>query len=73
MPKFTYTGRNTAGKQSGSIISSSRREAIVMLKEKGIRVMNLEEVPESLFTKEITLGNPVKLRDLVIFLRQFST
>ncbi|MCM3619317.1 type II secretion system F family protein [Sutcliffiella horikoshii] len=73
MPKFTYTGRNTAGKQTGNIISSSRREAFVMLKEKGIRVMNLEEVPESIFTKEITIGNPVKLRDFVIFLRQFST
>ncbi|ART77469.1 type II secretion system protein F [Sutcliffiella horikoshii] len=73
MPRFTYTGRNTAGKQTGSITSSSRREAFVMLKEKGIRVMNLEEVPESIFTKEITIGNPVKLRDFVIFLRQFST
>ncbi len=73
MPRFTYTGRNTAGKQTGNINSSSRREAIVMLKEKGIRVMNLEEVPESIFTKEITIGNPVKLRDFVIFLRQFST
>ncbi|CAG9619510.1 type II secretion system F family protein [Sutcliffiella rhizosphaerae] len=73
MPKFTYTGRSTAGKQSGSIISSSRREAIVKLKEKGIRVMKLEVVPESIFTKEITIGNPVKLRDFVIFLRQFST
>lgn len=73
MPRFTYTGRNTAGKQTGNINSSSRREAIVMLKEKGIRVMNLEEVPESIFTKDITIGNPVKLRDFVIFLRQFST
>jgi type IV pilus assembly protein PilC len=73
MPKFTYAGRNTAGKQSGRITSASRREAIVRLKEKGIRVMQLEEMPESIFTKEITIGNPVNLREFVIFLRQFST
>ncbi|MCA1318746.1 type II secretion system F family protein [Bacillus tianshenii] len=73
MPRFTYTGRDTAGKKDGSITSASRREAIVQLKEKGIRVVRIEEVPESIFTKDIAIGNPVKLRDFVIFLRQFST
>ncbi|MBM7620462.1 type IV pilus assembly protein PilC [Bacillus tianshenii] len=73
MPRFTYTGRDTAGKKDGSITSASRREAIVQLKEKGIRVVRIEEIPESIFTKDISIGNPVKLRDFVIFLRQFST
>lgn len=73
MPRFTYTGRDTAGKKDGSITSASRREAIVQLKEKGIRVVRIEEIPESIFTKDIAIGNPVKLRDFVIFLRQFST
>jgi len=73
MPRFTYTGRDTTGKKDGSITSASRREAIVQLKEKGIRVVRIEEIPESIFTKDIAIGNPVKLRDFVIFLRQFST
>lgn len=35
--------------------------------------MECNEIPETLFTKEITIGNPVKLQDFVIYLRQFST
>lgn len=73
MPKFKYVGRDKSGKREGTVISASRREAFVKLKEDGIRVLQMDEVPESIFTKDITIGNPVKLRDFVVFLRQFST
>lgn len=73
MPKFKYVGRDKSGKREGAVISASRREAFVKLKEDGVRVLQMEEVPESIFTKDITIGNPVKLRDFVVFLRQFST
>ncbi|MFE7063086.1 type II secretion system F family protein [Sutcliffiella sp. NPDC057660] len=73
MPKFKYVGRDKSGKREGAVISASRREAFVKLKEEGVRVLQMDEVPESIFTKDITIGNPVKLRDFVVFLRQFST
>lgn len=73
MPKYRYQGRGKEGKRSGNITSPSKREAISKLRETGIRVIDIQEVPETFLTKEITIGNPVKLQDFVIFMRQFST
>lgn len=74
MPQFKYEGRNMKGqRQAGTITSASKREAIVKLRQKGIKVVDLQEVPQTLLTKEITFGNAVKLQDFVIYLRQFST
>lgn len=73
MARFKYTGRDIKGKKYGAIQAGSKREAIQMLREEGIRVIEINEVAESLLTKEITFGNPVKLQHLVIYLRQFST
>jgi type IV pilus assembly protein PilC len=73
MARFKYSGRDKKGKKSGVITASSRREALLELKDKGVRVLEINEVPETFFTKELTLGNPVKLQDFVIYLRQFAT
>ncbi|MCA1031928.1 type II secretion system F family protein [Bacillus timonensis] len=73
MARYKYEGRDKAGKRKGVITSPSKQEAIINLRETGIRVIQIEEVPETLLTKEISIGNPVKLQDFVIFLRQFAT
>lgn len=73
MARFTYTGRDTTGKKSGKLTAASRREAMQRLKSQGIRIIELTEVPETLFTKDVSIGNPVKLQHFVIFLRQFAT
>ncbi|MDQ0232816.1 type II secretion system F family protein [Metabacillus malikii] len=73
MARFKYEGRTSTGKTAGKITSTSKREAMVKLKEKGIRIIHIEEIPETLFTKDIAIGNPVKLKDFVIYLRQFAT
>lgn len=73
MAKFKYEGRDRKGKTTGKITSTSKRDAMVKLKEKGIRVIKIEEIPETLLTKDITIGSPVKLKDLVIYVRQFAT
>ncbi|WP_458412341.1 type II secretion system F family protein [Schinkia sp. CFF1] len=74
MAQFKYTARNMTGKkQTGTIRADSRREAIMKLKDRGVRVLQIEDVPETALNKEIYIGNPVKLKDFVIFLRQFST
>jgi type IV pilus assembly protein PilC len=73
MARFKYTGRDRTGKCSGTITASSKREALEKLRTEGIRTTEILEIQESLLTKEITIGNPVKLQHLVIYLRQFAT
>lgn len=73
MAKFKYSGRDRRGKRQGTVIASSRREAMEKLKEQSIRVIEMSEVPETMFTKDISIGNPVKLEHFVIYIRQFST
>lgn len=73
MPRYKYSGRDRKGNKSGVITASSKREAVVQLRENGIRVMDFQELPETVLTKDIMIGNPVKLEDFVIYLRQFST
>lgn len=43
------------------------------LKEDGIRVIEMTEIPETMMTKDLSFGNPVKLQHFVIYLRQFAT
>lgn len=73
MARFKYSGRDKRGKKEGQVTAASRREAMAKLKEEGIRVIEMTEVPETLLTMELTIGNPVKLQHFVIYLRQFAT
>ncbi|MFS0861732.1 type II secretion system F family protein [Fredinandcohnia sp. 179-A 10B2 NHS] len=73
MPRYKYQGRDTKGKKSGTVAAPSKQEAVSKLKESGIRVTQVDEVPETLLTKDLSIGNPVKLQDFTIFLRQFAT
>ncbi|MED3571444.1 type II secretion system F family protein [Cytobacillus praedii] len=73
MARFKYTGRDRKGKQQGVITASSKREAMQKLGKNGIKVLEMVEVQESILTKEISIGSPVKLEHMVIYLRQFST
>ncbi|HHY72839.1 MAG TPA: type II secretion system F family protein [Bacillus bacterium] len=74
MAQFKYIAREMSGKKrTGTLRADSRREAISKLKDRGIRVLQIDDVPETALNKEIHIGNPVKLKDFVIFLRQFST
>ncbi|MFI8685589.1 type II secretion system F family protein [Rossellomorea sp. NPDC077527] len=73
MGRYKYTGRDQKGKRSGIITASTKKDALIQLKKQEVRVIEILEMPETLMTKEITIGNPVKLQHLVIFLRQFAT
>ncbi|MBB3907189.1 type II secretion system protein F [Anoxybacillus sp. UARK-01] len=74
MPQFQYQGRDIKGKrQSGTIASPSKREAVMKLRQKGVKVVEIQEVPATLWTKEITFGQKVKLQDFSLYLRQFAT
>ncbi|WP_406686697.1 type II secretion system F family protein [Rossellomorea vietnamensis] len=73
MGRYKYTGRDQKGKKTGVITASSKKDALIQLKKQEVRVIDILEMPETLMTKDITIGNPVKLQHLVIFLRQFAT
>ncbi len=73
MAKFKYTGRDKKGRRSGTVSAASKREAMEKLRSDSIRVIEINEIPETALTKELDIGNPVKLQDIVIYLRQFST
>ncbi len=73
MARFKYTGRDVKGKRSGVINAVNRREAMEKLKKENVRVIEIAQMPETLLTKDIAIGNPVKLQHFVIYLRQFST
>lgn len=73
MKRFEYSGRSRQGKVTGKIQAASKREALLILRDKGIRVLEMKELPESILHKDIVIGNPVKLQHFVIYLRQFST
>ncbi|MBN3554225.1 type II secretion system F family protein [Fictibacillus nanhaiensis] len=74
MAQFSYVGRDKSGrKRTGSVLGLSKREAVLKLKEKGIAVTEVQEMKQTLFNKEISLGSPVKSQQFVIFLRQFAT
>ncbi|MFG6495442.1 type II secretion system F family protein [Fictibacillus sp. UD] len=74
MAQFSYVGRDKSGKKrTGSVLGLSKREVVLKLKEKGIAVTEVQEMKQTLFNKEISLGSPVKSQQFVIFLRQFAT
>ncbi|MBS4194835.1 type II secretion system F family protein [Lederbergia citri] len=73
MARFKYKGRNRQKIVTGKINASSRREAMEKLNDDGVRVIEIEEIPESFLTKDISFGGSVKVLHLIVFLRQFST
>ena len=73
MARFKYDGRDAHSKKSGVVVAANKREAALKLKNQGIRVTNLTEQAETVLTKEIHLGKPIKRTQFIMFLRQFST
>ncbi|MGE7779525.1 type II secretion system F family protein [Peribacillus sp. NPDC097264] len=73
MARFKYSGRNKSGKKAGVVTADTKREAMEKLKLEGIRVIEMTLVPETFLTRDLSIGNPVKLQHFVIFIRQFST
>ena len=73
MTVFRYTGRTVKGViKKGTIDAIDKKAAIAKLRKQGINAREIEE-SKSIFHKEISFGNSVKLQDFVIYCRQFST
>ena len=75
MPLFEYTARNSANGQiqKGQVDVKSREEVSAYLRKNRMMLVSVREAP-----KKMTLGGSlgkarVKIRDIVIFTRQFAT
>lgn len=74
MAQFEYVVRNQSGKkQTGKMKGNSKREVYEQLKEKRFGILEIKEIPETVLNRDISFGKPMKLKDFVIYLRQFST
>ncbi|MBU9721914.1 MULTISPECIES: type II secretion system F family protein [Bacillaceae] len=74
MPQFRYQGKKKTGeKKEGTVTAQTRAQAIQKLKNQGIGLASVQEIEGNFLSKEIYIGNPVKLNDFVMFLRQFAT
>ena len=68
MPAFTYTARDQKGElKSATLEATNREDAISQLKKQRLNVVKIDEQ-----TKKKKAGK-VKMRDIVIFTRMFST
>lgn len=73
MAIYRYQARTIEGKlSSGRLESENEKEALLELKQLGLVVFNIKRLNPVLH-KDIYIGNPIKNKDFVIFLRQFST
>ncbi|WP_117161301.1 type II secretion system F family protein [Paraliobacillus sp. X-1268] len=73
MNYYAYKAKSVDGKiKKGKISSENEKEAIKQLKSQGLILFEINELNSFLY-KDIYIGNPIKNKDFVIFLRQFST
>ncbi|WP_203339771.1 type II secretion system F family protein [Planococcus beijingensis] len=73
MARFKYEGRDRKKIRTGIAVANNRRDAVAKLREEGIRVIDIREIPTTALQKDIVIGNPVKRDQFIMFLRQFST
>lgn len=70
MPQFTYTARTVSGElKSATMDAPNRDEVIKQLRQQKLNVVKIDE---SAAAPKKRLGS-IKMRDIVIFTRQFST
>lgn len=73
MARFKYEGRDRKKIRSGIIVADNQRSAVQKLRDDGVRVIDIREIPTTALQKDITFGAPVKRDQFIMFLRQFST
>lgn len=74
MPIFSYEAVNEAGKKVSGLHRALNKQAVINeLREQNLMIRSVQEKQESWLGKELSLGKPVKMKDFVVFCRQFST
>lgn len=73
MARFQYVGRDRKAVRKGIVQAANQREAIMKLRDDGIRITEIKQMAETALQKDIVIGNPVKREQFIMFLRQFAT
>ncbi|WP_102028878.1 type II secretion system F family protein [Salirhabdus sp. Marseille-P4669] len=74
MAQFSYVARDRQGNKKKGVIQADTKQAVrSILRERGLRALEVEQKKQTIWNQDIYFGQPVKLEDFVIFLRQFST
>jgi type IV pilus assembly protein PilC len=74
MPLFEYQVRTGTGKQlKGKLTAQNKSHAMEELRKRGLIVFSLVERKNSILSKDIYIGNPVKMVHFIIYCRQFAT
>ncbi|WP_172198324.1 type II secretion system F family protein [Saccharibacillus qingshengii] len=74
MAQFEYQVRTGSGKQlKGKLNASDKAAAMEELRKRGLKVFSLVEKNNTVLSKEIYIGNPVKSIHFIIYCRQFAT
>jgi type IV pilus assembly protein PilC len=74
MPMFEYSARNTSGQiTKGQVELASKDEVTAYLRKNRLILVNVREAPKPISFKFPGTGGSVKMRDVVIFTRQFAT
>jgi type IV pilus assembly protein PilC len=73
MARFQYIGRDRKAIRKGIVQAPNKREAIMKLRDDGIRITEIKEMATTTLQKDIAIGNPVKREQFIMFLRQFAT
>lgn len=70
---YSYKAKTIEGKLTkGKLNSENEKDALTQLKNVGLIVFEINQL-NPILHKDIYIGNPVKNKDFIIFLRQFST
>jgi len=71
MPTFTYTARAVNGElKTATIDAATREDVVAQLRRQRLTVVKVDDAGD---TKKKPTGGGIKMRDIVIFTRQFST
>ncbi|CAM3339059.1 MULTISPECIES: type II secretion system F family protein [Saccharibacillus] len=74
MAQFEYQVRTGSGKRlKGKMNASDKAAAMEELRKRGLKVFSLVEKNNTVLSKEIYIGNPVKSIHFIIYCRQFAT
>jgi type IV pilus assembly protein PilC len=74
MAQFSYVARDRQGNKRKGVIQADTKQAVRnILRDRGLRALEVERRKDTIWNQDIHFGQPVKLEDFVIYLRQFST
>ncbi|MDQ0159814.1 type II secretion system F family protein [Alkalibacillus salilacus] len=73
MASFKYEAVDYNGEhRKGKLDAYNAELAKARLRDEGLRIETIEEIPSTIWNKDIYFGSPVKNRDFVVFLQQFA-